>query len=245
MTRAFGVALAAIIVSTGSLDAGVSLRGSRTSMERQNRVAHEVDARFLRTSGAVWAAVSAGELVELRGDADYRLANVSYPFALPEVALFIERLSSSYARACGEPLVVTSLTRPEVKQPRNASDLSVHPAGMAVDLRVPARLFCRVWLENELLKLEAKDLLDVTKERRPPHYHVAVYPEAYGAHVEALIAQTADRAAAAPAPELEVAELTAVPAETAPDTPLDRRALLVLATLPLVVLVRRGRRRRG
>lgn len=32
------------------------------------------------------------------------------------------------------------------------------------------------WLERELLGLERQGLIDATKERRPPHYHVAVFP---------------------------------------------------------------------
>ena len=38
--------------------------------------------------------------------------DVSFPFARPEVELFVQRLSGQYRRACGEQLVVTSLTRP-------------------------------------------------------------------------------------------------------------------------------------
>src|SRR5690606_4402484 len=86
-----------------------------------------------------------------------------------------------------EKLVVTSLTRPASSQPRNSHALSVHPTGMAVDLRISQRAASREWLENTLLSLEADGLLDVTRERNPPHYHVALFPEAYMAHVERLL----------------------------------------------------------
>jgi hypothetical protein len=59
------------------------------------------------------------------------------------VQTFVERLSSQYHNACGERLVVTSLTRPASEQPRNASDRSVHPTGMAIDLRLSTKGTCR------------------------------------------------------------------------------------------------------
>jgi hypothetical protein len=102
------------------------------------------------------------------------------------VKLFIERLGRQYFDAHGTPLVVTSLTRPAENQPRNAHQLSVHPAGMAVDFRVPQDARARAWLESALLQLENRGILDVTRERYPPHYHVAVFPAAYRAYVEKL-----------------------------------------------------------
>ena len=108
------------------------------------------------------------------------------PYARPAVKLFIERLGAQYFAATGERLVVTSLTRPISRQPRNASALSVHPAGMAVDLRIPKNLSHRFWLEATLLSLEDEVVLDVTKERNPAHYHIAVFPRQYEAYVTKL-----------------------------------------------------------
>ena len=162
-----------------------SLRGSSASLDRQVAQARSHD--FTRLTGAAQLRrfVDAGLLVHVAGNRDYTLVDVSFPFARPEVRLFIERLSSQYRRACNERLVVTSLTRPLSHQPRNASDRSVHPTGMAVDLRVPAGR-CRGWLEAVLLSLEARGVLEATRERRPPHYHVAVYPKPYATYVSAL-----------------------------------------------------------
>ncbi len=171
-----------------------SLRGSSASLDRQ--VAQAQGHDFTRLTGAaqVRRFVDAGLLVHVAGNRDYTLVDVSFPFARPEVRLFIERLSSQYRRACSERLVVTSLTRPLSHQPRNASDRSVHPTGMAVDLRVPAGR-CRGWLEEVLLSLEARGVLEATRERRPPHYHVAVYPKPYAAYVSALTADGVDGSA--------------------------------------------------
>jgi hypothetical protein len=143
--------------------------------------------------------VEEGRLVELPGNEDYRVEDASYPFGRPEVKLFVERLSSEYRETCGEQLVVTSVTRPTSRQPRNAHPLSVHPAGMAVDLRISSSVSCITWLENTLLDLEGEDLLDVTREYHPPHLHVAVFPAAYRAHVEQLLSTEAE-AARAPEP---------------------------------------------
>ncbi len=124
-----------------------------------------------------------GRLVRLSGNSSYRVADVSFPYARPEVKTFIERLGSQYRNACGEPLVVTSLTRPASRQPRNASPLSVHPTGMAADLRASRRPACRAFLERTLLTLEARGVLEATRERRPPHYHVSLYPKQYASYL--------------------------------------------------------------
>ncbi len=74
---------------------------------------------------------------------------------------------------------MTSLTRPEAKQPKNAHKLSVHPAGMAVDLRVPADGQARAFIERSLLEMERAGVLDVTRERSPAHYHIAVFADGF------------------------------------------------------------------
>lgn len=158
---------------------GQSLSGSKASMVRQNRQANQHDYTFLRTSSQVHEFVRQGRLVRLSGNSSYRVVDVSFPYARPEVKTFVQRLASQYRSACGEPLVVTSLTRPASRQPRNASPLSVHPTGMAVDLRASNRPACRAFLEKTLLTLEARGVLEATKERHPLHYHVSLYPKPY------------------------------------------------------------------
>src|SRR5688500_17047163 len=119
-----------------------TLRGSSTAMKRQNGVAQKLDYSFLQTSSEVRRFVDSGLLERVRPNANFDLVGVSHPYARPAVKTFIERLSAQYRSACGQKLVVTSLTRPVREQPRNASDLSVHPAGMALDLRVSTRSSC-------------------------------------------------------------------------------------------------------
>jgi hypothetical protein len=102
---------------------------------------------------------------------------VSFPYARPEVRTFLEQLGHAYRAACGEPLVVTSLVRPITRQPWNASPISVHPTGMAIDLRRSDRRGCRQYLESTLLALEAEGMIEAIRERWPAHYHVAVFPD--------------------------------------------------------------------
>lgn len=161
-----------------------SLRGSRASVDRQQTEAEQHDFTFLRRRAEVDRFVDAGLLVSLRGGEYYRLHDVSFSVARPEVKLFVERLSAQYYAACGDRLVVTSLTRPTSQQPSNASSRSVHPTGMAVDLRVPETSSCRGWLESTLLSLERSRVLEATLERSPLHFHVAVFPDEYVAYVK-------------------------------------------------------------
>jgi hypothetical protein len=159
-----------------------SLRGSAASLDLQAIQADRHDLTYLPGTKELQRFVENGILVPVNGNRDYQLKDVSFPFARTEVRLFIERLAGQYRLACGEPLVVTSLTRPLSHQPRNASNRSVHPTGMALDLRRPQGR-CRQWLEDTLLYLEGQAVLEATAERRPPHYHVAVFPSQYAAYV--------------------------------------------------------------
>lgn len=179
--------LLALALLAGALPAHAqSLRGSRASLDRQNRVAREHDFTFLRTASQVRTFGERGWLVRVTPNRDFSLHAVSFPYARPEVATFVERLASQYRQACGEKLVVTSLTRPISRQPSNASARSVHPTGMAVDLRWSSKTACRRWLEDTLLDLEKTRVLEATRERYPAHYHVALFPRQYESYLDRL-----------------------------------------------------------
>jgi hypothetical protein len=171
--------LAGALVVPVRLASAVDLDGSPASMVHQHLVAVQEDYTFLRTPSEVQRLVDEGKLVAVAGGADYTLSGVSFPYTRPEVLSFIEHFAASFHDSTGAQLVVTSLTRPETKQPVNAHVLSVHPAGMAVDFRVPAEATNRAFLERYLLGMERSGFIDVTREHRPPHYHVAVFGETY------------------------------------------------------------------
>lgn len=194
-------ALAAALAVPARADDGATLRGSPSSMVRQHTVAAENDYTFLRTGGQVKEFVAKGILVPVEGGAGYAVAaSVSFPYGRPEMLTFLERLGAQYREGCGEKLVVTSLTRPLEGQPANAHRLSVHPTGMAVDFRISQSAKCRAWLERTLLGLEREGVLDVTRERAPPHYHVALFTDRYAAHVEKLKGDSLAAGAAAQEP---------------------------------------------
>jgi hypothetical protein len=183
----FGIGLP---LPSRAVEENVSLRGSPNSMVRQNEVAHALGYEFVQSPAEIESLVEEGLLVPVTGNEHYVVKDgVSHAYARPEIRLFIERLAAQYHEGTGELLVVTSLTRPLSQQPKNSHDLSVHPAGIAIDLRISSRRASRVWLESVLLKLERRRLLDVTRERWPPHYHVALSPEPYRAHVAGIIGE--------------------------------------------------------
>ena len=188
LTRVLTQSFLIVICLTGAFSSSEaqSLRGSERSLDLQNRVARQHDFTYIGTPAQVDRFVKAGYLVRIPNSQDYWLKSISFPYARPEVALFITRLGSQYRNACGEQLVVTSLTRPSSRQPRNASPRSVHPTGMALDLRRPNNPTCRSWLARVLIQLEGSGVLEVSEERRPPHYHVAVFPTQYAHYVENL-----------------------------------------------------------
>ena len=227
------LALAAIIPFRA--EAG-TLRGSPSSMEQQHEIAVEEDLTFMRKASQVEHLVDSGALVPVAGNEDFSLSKVSFPYARPEVLLFIERLAAQYRADNGAKLVVTSLTRPAETQPRNAHKLSVHPAGMAVDFRVPSTAKGREWLENALLGLENAGVLDVTRERHPPHYHVAVFPVEYAAYAAARPKVQEAEVKAAP-PAAVVAEAPAPVLTSVEDKAANQSFSLVIASLITLALV--------
>lgn len=179
-----GAAIVACLVAP-SLAGAQSLRGSRSTVERVYERASGNGLVFYKTAGGVKSAAEKGRFVRLDGNANYRLNNVSHPYVTATTRTFVERLGAQYRATCGEPMVVTSAIRPQANQPRNSSDWSVHPTGIAVDLRKPTGR-CLTWLRKTLLSLEDRGLVDGTEERRPPHFHVVVFPAAYDAHIASV-----------------------------------------------------------
>jgi len=187
LLRSMGHCLVAVaLLGPGVPLLGQSLRGSPASLDRQNRAAKQHDFTFIDTAERVRFFASQGWLVPVEPSRDFILRGVSFPYARKEVELFVTRLGSQYRSACGERLVVTSLTRPSTRQPKNASDRSVHPTGMAVDLRYSRSKACRAWLESVLTQLEGAGVLEATRELYPVHYHVAIFPRQYAAYVEGM-----------------------------------------------------------
>lgn len=190
-------ALAAALALTATAAPAQTLRGSRGSVERMYGQAKRQDLTFYRSGRGVRNAAAEGELVRLRGNENYRVADASYPYALPTTRTFVQRLASQYREACGEKLVITSATRPRSLRLRNSVAESVHPSGMAVDLRRPSRGRCLSWLRQTLLGVEAEGVIEATEEHHPPHFHVAVFPQQYRRYVSRTEGGPRERSASA------------------------------------------------
>ena len=175
----------ALLILLATDAAAQSLRGSTSSVNRIYRQAVAHDLHFYSTADGIRRAGDRGEFVRLRGNANYTLVNVSHPYVLPQTHTFVERLAAQYRSACGEQLVVTSGVRPTSMRLINSVDKSVHPTGMAVDLRKPRNSRCLSWLRNTLSALEASGVLDAVEERNPPHFHVAIFPNQYASYLQA------------------------------------------------------------
>ena len=89
-------ALALLTFASAAPAVGQSLSGSRASLDRQNEVAEEHDFSFLGTSGQVRKFVNAGYLVPVEPNGTFELHQVSYPYARPQVQLFVERLAAQF-----------------------------------------------------------------------------------------------------------------------------------------------------
>ena len=196
ITRAVTLAAlpAALIIVAGRADAQ-SLRGSTASVTRMHRYATSHSLAFHRNASAVSAAAAAGRLVRLRSSSDLGIASISHPYVRPTTDLFVRRLASQYREACGQRLVVTGATRPLSVRLANGSPRSVHPTGIAVDLRRPTGK-CLTWLRKTLLSLEKQGVIEATEERRPPHFHVVVFETKYRGYLAARGVATGRSAAA-------------------------------------------------
>ena len=183
MIRPITVAALAVSLAVPALAGAQSLRGSSTSVDLMYQQALAHGLHFYETATGIRRAADRGAFVKMSGNADYELASVSHPYVLPITRTFVHRLSAQYRARCGEKLVVTSGIRPKSMRLANGAERSVHPTGMAIDLRKPTRGPCLAWLRETLSYLDARGLIEATEEHRPPHFHVAVFPEPYAGYV--------------------------------------------------------------
>lgn len=177
-----GLLIAALL--PGTIE-GQSLRGSPASVDRMYDHAVDNGIYFYKTGDGIKRAAEEGRLVRLGGNADYTTHAVSYPYVKQETQLFVHRLASQYRNACGEQMVVTSASRPQSMRLFNSVRKSVHPTGIAIDLRKPRNSRCLAWLRRTLLSLEKSGVIEATEENNPPHFHVAVFPNPYARYVAA------------------------------------------------------------
>jgi hypothetical protein len=151
------------------------LHGSKESVEKMYSFAESHGLTFYLTPTNLDSAIAKGRLVPLAGDASYELTRgVGFSYATREAREFVLAFAPQYLAECGTPLTVTSAARPVSRQPRNANPHSVHPTGIAVDIRRPHAGACLNWVRGALAELETRGIIEATEERHPVHLHVAV-----------------------------------------------------------------------
>jgi hypothetical protein len=151
------------------------LHGSKESVEKMYSFAVSHRMPFYLTPTNVDKAIADGRLVALTGDSTYELTRgVGFSYATREAKQFVLAFAPQYLAACGVPLTVTSAARPMSRQPHNANPHSVHPTGIAVDIRRPPPGPCLTWVRGALADLEARGVIEATEEHHPVHLHVAV-----------------------------------------------------------------------
>jgi hypothetical protein len=152
-----------------------SLRGSAAKVNHMYSLAVAGDFTFVKTTKGLNAEVRDGGFVKIASNRFVDLDGVTYPYALPKTRDVVYAMAAKYYAGCGERMVVTSAARPENKQPANASRWSVHPTGMAVDLRRPTGK-CLTFMRRELLDLQSQGVIEATEEQHPAHFHIGVIP---------------------------------------------------------------------
>lgn len=183
-TALFTLLTALLVVAPARPAGAQSLRPTAASLDRQNAQAHRQRFSYLETPAQVRRFVDLGYLVPIRSNQDFVVKEgIQFAYARPAVKTFLERFGRRFHDTCGEQMVVTSLTRPRSQRLHNSSVRSVHPTGMAMDIRLPWSRTCRGWAEGVLYSLEAEGLIEANREHHPPHYHVAVFPDPYLAYV--------------------------------------------------------------
>ena len=151
------------------------LHGSKQSVEKMYSFAVSHRMPFYLTPTNVDKAIADGRLVPLTGDSTYELTRgVGFAYGTREVKQFVLAFAPQYLAACGVPLTVTSAARPMSNQPHNANPHSVHPTGIAVDIRRPPPGPCLTWVRGALAELEERKVVEATEEHHPVHLHVAV-----------------------------------------------------------------------
>lgn len=176
---AAALAISAAIASDAQAQRGSQepavLHGSKESVEKMYSFAVSHRMPFYLTPTNVDKAIADGRLVALTGDSTYELTRgVGFSYSTREAKQFVLAFAPQYLAACGVPLTVTSAARPMSRQPHNANPHSVHPTGIAVDIRRPPPGPCLTWVRGALAELESRGVVEATEEHHPIHLHVAV-----------------------------------------------------------------------
>ena len=149
--------------------------GCQTTSEQQLQYAFSIQLPLMTTETEYQSRINSGYFVRLEGlFLDVRARR---PYALPQTVAFLIKMSQAYSAAgCGQLIIMDAL-RLTTERPVNGSVYSVHPTGMAVDIRTKyIPIECADWLRAYVSQKEAAGEVDGTQELRPEHLHVVVVP---------------------------------------------------------------------
>jgi hypothetical protein len=154
-------------------DAVSLVGGCQTTSKQQLQYAKGRQLPLMTTVAEYKERIASGYFVPFEGPYLHVLAD--RPYALPSTVAFVTEMSVAYkAAGCGK-LVVRDALRLTTERPKNGSIHSVHPAGMAVDIRVQyIKSECADWLRSYVRLKEAAGKVDGTHELKPEHLHVVV-----------------------------------------------------------------------
>lgn len=162
-----------------------SLVGGEVSSSEQQFKYAEQSGVVIITSDNFDGLVRSGDLVRLEGP-NIRLRSARViPYVIPSTRDFVLQLAYDFGQqGCGELVVNDALRVAGSIMPSAASSFSVHPRGMAVDIRVNGiSERCETWMNTYLMENEAEGKVDATREhwkvvrgqRVPnPHFHLVV-----------------------------------------------------------------------
>lgn len=159
------------------LDGRVSFRGGElTTSERQFEYAKAHEIPFMDSEVEYQRNVRSGYFV-LLSHPDITIS-ARRKYVLPQTANFIYRVAHQFRKAGCNRLHINGAGRLTTERPKNGSVHSVHPVGMALDLKViNLSKNCHTILWNILHEYEAGQEADSTRELHPEHFHVVVIPE--------------------------------------------------------------------
>lgn len=147
--------------------------GCQTSSLQQHSYALKQNLTFVTSAAEYQTLIAQGHFVRLKGPHLQVLAK--RPYALPSTVSFMQEMSAAYqATGCGQ-VVVKDAVRLMSERPPNGSWYSVHPAGMAIDIRIRyIAPECADWLRMYVRQKEAAGAVDGTHELHPEHLHIVV-----------------------------------------------------------------------
>jgi len=165
------------------------LRGSHESMLRQNEEIDRLGLPRIADEQQLQELVEQRELVPIRETATLRIHPDLEPqnrFCRPWTRSFLDDISRDYYRQFRQPLQVNSAVRTAEQQhklrrhngnaaPDSGETASSHLAGLTVDIsrRAMGRAQ-RKWMEQYLMGLHERGLVETAEERRQPVFHIMV-----------------------------------------------------------------------